>query len=370
MPVRVAIDTSVLRRDPRLRGGGFEALARLAEAGHVEIFIPEPVAKEFVSLPTDKATAVGGLRRALSDFRRAMPDEFAQTIESFDDDVSTQIQEIEAAAESVFNAWVARTGAEIVGAGADHAQRVLEKYFEGQPPFKTRKSRGDFPDAFIVEILAELASNEPLLVATGDKRMAEALASRQNITVFDDLRSLLDADDFDDVKSEVEAENVPRLLHLLLDNKGRFDEAMTRGVTDLLGGHSLSYRDSSWDEKEGSEALYIQDAETVTKWSVDLGDADYLGEGVVSLAFDATVEVAVDQPTDGGYYEEGWYPGAAQPSMGATVNVDGACSFIFDQADLRNPVADLDLPGLLERTRLEVDELHGVYTRTTDRERW
>lgn len=370
MPIRVAIDTSILRRDPRLRGGGFEALARLAEAGHVDIFIPEPVAKEFVSLPTDKATAVGGLRKALSDLRRAMPDEFAQTIESFDDGVSAQIQGIEAAAESVFKAWVARTGAEIVESCADHGQRVLEKYFEGRPPFKTRKSRGDFPDAFIVEILADLASDEPLLVATGDKRMAEALASRQNITVFEDLRSLLDADDFDDVKSEVEAKNVPRLLHLLLENKGRFDEAMTRGVTDLLGGRSLSYRDSSWDEKEGSEELYIQDAETVTKWSVDLSDADYLGEGVVSLAFDATVEVAVDQPTDSGYYEEGWYPGVAQPSMGATVNVDGACSFIFDQADLRNPIADLDLPGLLERTRLEVDELHGVYTRTTDRERW
>lgn len=55
--------------------------------------------------------------------------------------------------------------------------------------------------------------------------------------------------------------------------------------------------------------------------------------------------------------------------MGATVNVDGACSFIFDQAGLRTPVADLGLPGLLKRTRLEVDGLHGVYTRTTDRRR-
>jgi hypothetical protein len=130
---------------------------------------------------------------------------------------------------------------------------------------------------------------------------------------------------------------------------------MTCGVAVLLGGRSLSYRDSSWDEKESSEDLYIQDPGTVTMWSVDFDDADYLGEGVVSLAFDATVEVAVDQPTDSSYYEEGWYPGVAQPSMGATVNVDGACSFIFDQADLRNPVADLDLPGLLERTRLEVE---------------
>lgn len=368
--IRVAIDTSIFRRDPRLKSGAFEALARLAEAGHIEILIPEPVAREFVTLPTDKANAITGLAKALADLRRAMPDEFAAKIESFEDDVAKQLQEIEATAESVFNAWISRTGAEVVGPGDDHAQRVLDKYFDGKPPFKTRKSRNDFPDAFIVEILAELANDEPLLVVTGDKRMADALAPIDNISVFDALRSLFESEEFEEVRDEVEAENVPRLLHLLLQNKGRFDKAIETGVTDLLGGRSMSYRDASWDEKESSEDLYIQDAETVTKWSIDADDADYLGEGVVSLPFEATVDVAVDQPTDSSYYDEGWFPGAAQPSMGATVAVEGACSFIFDQADLRNPIADLDVQGLLERTRLEIDELHGVYTKTTDRERW
>jgi len=367
--IRAALDTSIFRRDPQLRGGSFEALARLAEAGYVDIFIPEPVAREFVSLPTNKASAVSGLRKALSDLRRTMPDAFAQAIESFEGDVTAQIKEIENSAESVFNAWVTRTHAELVGPSGDHAQRVLDKYFEGKPPFKTRKSRADFPDAFIVEILVALAREEPLLVATADKPMADALAGRDNITVFEDLRSLLDSDEFEDVRSEVEAENIPRLLHLLLESKSRYDEAISRGVTDLLGGRSVSYHDSSWDEKESPEDLYIQDAETVTRWSIDPRDADYLGEGVVSLFFEATVEVAVDQPSDSGYYEGSWF-GSARPSMGATVYVEGACSFIFDQADLRNPIADLDSPGLLERTRLEVDELHGVYIKTTDRERW
>jgi hypothetical protein len=158
------------------------------------------VARGFVSLPTDKASAVGGLRKSLSDLRRAMSEEFAQTIENFDGDVSTHIQEIETAAESVFNAWVARTGAEIVGPGADH--EVLDQYFDGPLPFMTRKSRADFPDAFIVGILAKLASDEPLLVATADKRRAEALTSRHNLTVFEDLRSLLDSDAFDEAKGE------------------------------------------------------------------------------------------------------------------------------------------------------------------------
>jgi len=119
-----------------LRGGGFEALARLAEAGHIQVLIPEPVAREFVSLPTDKASAITGLRKALADLRHALPDEFARTIEKFEGDVSTQIQEIETAAESVFRAWIERTRAEIVAPGENHAQTVLDKYFDGDSPSK------------------------------------------------------------------------------------------------------------------------------------------------------------------------------------------------------------------------------------------
>jgi hypothetical protein len=81
---RIAIDTSIFRRDPRLRGGAFEAIARLAEAGYIEILIPEVVAKEFTSLPTDKAQAVAGLRKALSDLRRAAPEDFVATIDQFE----------------------------------------------------------------------------------------------------------------------------------------------------------------------------------------------------------------------------------------------------------------------------------------------
>src|SRR4051794_11608505 len=106
--IRVAIDTSVLRRDPRLAGGGFEALARLAEADHVEIFIPDVVAQEFVSLPAEKAEAVTTLQKALTILRRAAPESFSSPIDSFEAEVLAEFKGVEATAKQVFDEWVKR----------------------------------------------------------------------------------------------------------------------------------------------------------------------------------------------------------------------------------------------------------------------
>lgn len=60
--MKVAIDTNIFRNDPSLRGGNFEVLARLAEAGYLEVLIPEVVAKEFTSPSSDQIEAVASLK--------------------------------------------------------------------------------------------------------------------------------------------------------------------------------------------------------------------------------------------------------------------------------------------------------------------
>ena len=49
--IRVAIDTSIFRSES-LSGGPMEALARFAEQGHIEIFIPYVVVEEYTSALT------------------------------------------------------------------------------------------------------------------------------------------------------------------------------------------------------------------------------------------------------------------------------------------------------------------------------
>ena len=160
--------------------GAFEALSRFAESGYVDILIPDVVAEEFTSLPADKAQAVAGIRKALTELRRGTPDDFAPTIEKFESDVAEEFRRIDADAEAIFTNWRARTQAKLIDVGDDHARRVLAKYFDGQLPFKSRKSRADFPDAFIVEVLTDLAEQE--VAANCGKPMWSALASIRSRT--------------------------------------------------------------------------------------------------------------------------------------------------------------------------------------------
>jgi len=367
MAVRVAIDTSVFRRDPRLRSGSTEALARFAESGYVTIFVPEVVAKEFASLPADKAQAAAGLRKVLTELRRGTPEEFAPTIEKFEADVDGEFRRIEMESEAIFQAWTARTKANFVGATNDHAQRVLTRYFDGTLPFKSKKSRADFPDAFIVEVLLDLAAEEELFVVTADKRMSDALADKPRITVVPDLKTLLELDDFDKVRSEVETSNAPHALQWLKENKVAFDDDVEKGVSALLSGTRVRYY-SSWDQENRGESLFIEQAHRVIEWSIDTDGAEYLGEGVISMSFGCTIEVELEEPSDRGY-SYGYEYFAPSP-MEAILEITGTFSLVVRHDDLADPAVKQSIDDIMEHSRIEVDALDSVTIKMTHRERW
>jgi hypothetical protein len=366
-PIRVAIDTSVFRRDPRLRSGAFEALARFAESGYVEILIPDIVAKEFTSLPVDKAQALAGSRKALADLRRRTPDDFAPIIDKFEADVAEEFRRIEVETEATFGAWLARSNATLNSTGGGHTERVLAKYFAGERPFKSKKSRADFPDAFIVEVLADLAAEKELFVVTADKRMADALQDTPKVTVVQDLKSLLESDDFNKLRSEVESSNVPHLLRFVTENRFIFDDDIKKGVTAILSGSSVRYF-SSWDDRGRGESLFIEGIGHIVEWTIDTEGAEYLGEGVVSMSFGATVEVDLEQPSDGSHYYGDEYMSSSP--MEAILEVIGACSLIVRDADLANPTAKDSIEEIIEHSRIEVDDLDEITIKMTDRERW
>lgn len=366
-PVRVALDTSIFRRDPRFRSGALEALSRLAEARYVRILIPDIVAREFTSLPADKAQALAGVRKALTDLRRSMPDDFTTVIEQFQNNIAEEFHRIEAEAAALFKTWVDRTGADMIAPGSGHAERVLAKYFDGALPFKSRKSRADFPDAFIVEVLADLATDDELVVVTADLRMAEALMSSPHITVFSDLKSLLESEIFGELRTEVATSNVPHVLAYLQQQKIGYDDDIEKGITQALAGRQVRYY-SGDDEDDRGESLFIEQIGRLVEWSIDTDGAEYLGEGVLSMSFGATIEVDLEQPSDAWRYAPDEYIGSSP--MEAVLEVIGACSLIVQRGDLEDPSATSKLDDIMERTRVEVDDLDEVTITMTDRERW
>lgn len=173
--IRIVIDTSALRNDSRLSSGPMEALARFAEQGHVEVLIPHVVAEEFTTLPSTKIETMAELRKTLKNLRQTAPSDVHKDIEDFESRIGEAFERLESAAKQRFEHWVLRTGDKTVYAGRDDADKVLKKYFAGVPPFKRVKARDDFPDAFIVETIFDLAEHGSILVISGDKGLTAAL---------------------------------------------------------------------------------------------------------------------------------------------------------------------------------------------------
>ena len=360
--VKVAIDTSTLRSDARLSSGPMEALARFADKGHVEILIPSVVAGEFTSKPSAKIESLEEMQKTLKKLRHNVPSNFHVTIADFETRIVEEFDRLEAVAKERFTEWQKRTGAKIVQPAADHAARVMDKYFAGTLPFGSVKARTDIPDAFIVETMLDLATEGQLFAVADDGRVAEALKKIPGITVFKSIKDLLESDEFEealadvgvDTETEYEKANIDKVVNEFLRDHTRFHRSMENDVASLVAGKTLRYRNPHYDEKEGPDEIYIDSVEEVSEWTFD-GTSDYLGEGVILVNFEARVEVSADDPMGGPWYDE-----EGNLDSSRIVTISGAVSIRFDPVDLlQNPI-NTSGQELLKATTVSIDELDDI----------
>jgi hypothetical protein len=349
MSVRVTIDTSALRADSRFRRGPTEALARYAEAGYVDIVLPKVVADEFVTPRSETVKTLEAFRHALREVRLPLSEELQNELDTLESKVANEFENVAAVAKQQLSTWAKRTRAVIVDVGPDHATRVLNKYFGGVPPFGKIKARDDFPDAFIFEAIVDLAVSDEILVVAGDKRLASALASQPRVTVYPDVRSLLEADEFDDLGSDIEADNVLRVIAAINGEEQRFRPLIEEGLVNLLGGSLIRGQNPRYYD-DGDEDLYIETAGPLLDWELDVLGVEHLGEGVISTSCQASVEVSIDTSLD-------IYDDSDEISTDAVIECDAAVSISMDLRELRMPRATLTGDELLQIAKIQVDEI-------------
>ena len=288
-----------------------EALARFAKKGHVEILIPSVVAGEFITKPSAKIDSLDELHKTLKNLKHNVPSDLHVTIAEFETRIVDEFDQVEAGAKQRFTEWQTRTGATIVQPADDHAARVMDKYFAGPLPFGSAKARTDIPDAFIVETILDLASQGALFAVADDGRVAEALKKIPEITVFKNIKTLLESDEFEealaeigvDTETEYEKVNIEKVVMEFLRDHARFHRSMENDVASLVAGKTVDYRNPHYDEKEGPDEIYIDSVQEVSDWTFD-GTSDYLGEGVILVNFQARVEISADDPMGGPWHDE------------------------------------------------------------------
>ena len=242
--INVVLDTCIFRNDPNRIKAPFRVFSRLASENKLKLYILDLVKKEFVSQRFDEyESAVKNVKNALKALnRKFLPDEIKVKISQIIDEFSKVENNIKTYPEFEFVTWLSSIHAEKVSIDANLAPVVLRSYFEGQKPFKNKKSRDYFPDAFIFESIKRLSMNfETLHVVVNDGNLKQAINSIENVTTYSTLNDFIDSQEVRNVLDRLEATNeiFRQIIVKLEGNVDDLDMIVKNQATDKLVGETI-----------------------------------------------------------------------------------------------------------------------------------
>lgn len=178
LPVPLFLDSSCFRRETGWDDGAFSRLKELVKARAVDVYVHELALREVSTglvddLPTP--SAIKAIRRTLSwlddDARR----DAAAAIETF--------ERLRAMAHSSLGQYMETRlvgmGANIIRLDPHQGVEMWRRYFTGEPPFASKKSRNDIPDAALFVAALELQDKlaRTLHVVSADERLSRAFSA-------------------------------------------------------------------------------------------------------------------------------------------------------------------------------------------------
>ncbi|MBX5152589.1 DUF4935 domain-containing protein [Rhizobium lentis] len=223
----VFFDTEVYRRAGfNVRNSQFSAFAKYVDAGRLSLHTTDITFAEVNrQITEDAADKVARLNKIGKDFGR---------ISQFSGEIP-KLPEIDqnALAQSmwrgVLDVLVNDFSANHIHAMNVPPRKIFDKYFAGKAPFEKRGSK-EFPDAFIVEALAEYCSKYQIkmYVVSGDAAMRDAAGSQGALIPLVSIDELLAACA---AEADVDLEPLAEALFGLPD----FDEQLIQALNDESG---------------------------------------------------------------------------------------------------------------------------------------
>jgi hypothetical protein len=208
-PIPVFLDTSVLPQNPAHPGIDFGRLCQLADYGLVQVYLSVVVVKEWESHLQEQF--LGDLRRARTMVRSCLRHPWSTEINTFiiasaDEELDSAIEGAPQIAKRKVGELLERMKAEVLPIKSHHGEIVLQAYFEGSQPFRSRRSRKDFPDAFIFQCASDLIENLGSCIhyIVADEGLADALSKTEGAEVHQSIESFVQSSTVRQVAQEHE----------------------------------------------------------------------------------------------------------------------------------------------------------------------
>lgn len=201
MKTAIMIDSSIFRQIPKLNSPLFQQLIKYIRIGRFNLYISEIVEKEYLTwIQTEAQEAYDTVLKASVSLNKFYdePGLFGIKLHfNITADVAgNQINEILKKIVANWNNFKSQTDAIVLPVNNEHGKLVMDAYFNGSTPFKSRKSRPDIPDAFIYYSLLDLLNEyEEVVFISQDKAFCTKIKS-DRVIVFNNLPELFCCDDY------------------------------------------------------------------------------------------------------------------------------------------------------------------------------
>lgn len=293
--MNVVLDTNILDDHIGKKSASMRAIGTLAREGEVSIHIPYVVEREHRSHMQEKVrAALSQASKAIGNLDAVLPlQDLHMELEALGQKLNRMRKE--GAYHPILDDWMKDVGAKVVFPAADHSLEVVDAYFAGARPFKSKKNKHDFPDALIWVLVKQVASNAPVSFITNDKGFTGADLGDLPIKLYSSLESFLQTPEMQShLATAQETENVERLRgqhkrsrKLILNRVlGKINDYLSQLTTITTG----SFQDSA----------QISDINDVEDIDIEMKYLEYYGEGVlvVPVAFQVELGYETDVPLD------------------------------------------------------------------------
>lgn len=195
------IDSSIIRQTPKLNSPLFKQIIKYTRIGVFNLYISEIIEKEYLTWiqkeAQDAYDSVDKASKSLNKFfNKPKINELELHINMTACFARNEFNETLKSIIANWNKFKEETNVTIVPIGNGHGKLVMDAYFDGSAPFKSKKNRSDIPDAFIYYSLLDLLrEHDKVIFVSQDKEFCDRI-SNKNITVFNNLAELFNHDEY------------------------------------------------------------------------------------------------------------------------------------------------------------------------------
>ncbi|ELY3597326.1 PIN domain-containing protein [Cronobacter turicensis] len=201
----VVLDTNILHEEG-LNSAGMGVVNRLVNNGIVNLHVPELVIKEFSTKKIDgiieSLSKASSMLKSMNRDIKATETSLSHEVDRIKMNIDELSNGIKSRVDGVMQKWIDENRVNILPLRNEYTTSVFENYFVGGGVFRSKKERGDLPDAFINLSIAELHSSlGQLVIIIKDGVFKKSLSRNEDFIILDSLQDLFE---LPDIKSSIE----------------------------------------------------------------------------------------------------------------------------------------------------------------------